>query len=134
MKKSLNLDKQIFTAQWKMEYGMSFKTAAVFQTLSSTMRFVTNVVAACKFKFPTKTKKNQKLFQDNFDSLSPASWVRISMCFSVLAYSALLAGYFIEKSYFFYMTLLFGLFTGCASGTGYVVVGKSRNTSKRTFL
>ena len=125
-----------------MEYGMSFKTAAVFQTLASTMRYVTNVVAACKCKFSSKKKKDiylflikrtLKLFEDNFDSLSPASWVRISMCFSVLAYGALLAGYFIEKSYFFYMTLLFGFFTGCASGTGYGVVGKSRNTSKMNF-
>ena len=121
---------------------MSFKTAAVFQTLSSTMRYVLNVIAACKFKFPSIKKKILscitirilKLFQDNFDSLAPASWVRISMCFSILAYGALLAGYFIEKSYFFYMTLLFGFFTGCASGTGYGVVGKSRNTSERNFF
>lgn len=39
---------------------MSFKTAAVFQTLASTMRYVTNVVAACKFTFPSK--ENKKLF------------------------------------------------------------------------
>lgn len=84
---------------------LGFGTAGIFQTVSASTPFFASVFGSYYF-----------------DRLSPTQWVQVSTICSVLSYCTMYIAYWLPKEYFLHMTIIYGIFTGFASGIGWSVV------------